>query len=209
MNIRLLSIGLVGLAVMSNTADSAPVKRYAARITVKGELEKERDSSKNESEKNSTKTKTEKQHYELAITAANTGKQGGTFDLECYFFKRQLDDKGNKGDPVLCEKDKATLTLGGMKRAMHKVTSETLSWEESKSSKSSSGKSNSSKSSSGKSISGEVYGGYIVLLRAEGEIIAKYSSDKKFLSKEWLSKLDQPVSSGSGSSSRNKKKKKK
>jgi hypothetical protein len=207
MKTRLFIIALTSLTMISSMALSAPSKHYAARISVKGELEKERDSSKNESEKSSSKTKTETQHYELVITTANTGKQEGTFDLEWYFFKRSWEEKGKKGDPVLCEKDKTTLSLGGMKRQTHEVTSKTLRWEESKTSKS--GKSSSSKNSSGKSITGEMYAGYVVLLRAEGEIIAKYASEKKYLTEEWMDKLDQPVSSSKRSSSKPKKKKKK
>ncbi|WP_372796490.1 hypothetical protein [Pontiella sp.] len=188
MKTRWFVVGIVGLAL---AAAAAPGKRYAARISVQGDLEKDRDSSKTESAKSNSSSKTETQYYDLKVTVANTGKYDGTFDLEWYFFKRPLDAKGKKGDPVLCEKDKTSLTLGGMQRTEHLITSGSLSWTESKSSKSSSGKN--SNSSAKKSISGAVYGGYVLLLRADGEIVAKNASDRKFLSDEWIAMLQAPV----------------
>lgn len=188
MNARGLLIGLLGVLVMSSTVYSASGK-YTARLNVKGDLEKDRDSSKNESDKSNSKTKSETQQYELEITAANTIKQEGTFSLEWYFFKRPLDKDGKKGDPVLCEKGKTSLTIGGMKRVTHKVMSKPLTWKEVKSSKS--GNNKSSNSSSSKIISGDIYDGYVILLRAEGDIIAQYSSEKKFLSARWLGKMKQ------------------
>lgn len=187
---RWMVIGMLGLAMI---AGAVPGKRYAARISVKGELKKERDSSKNETANSSSKTKSEVQHYDLQATVANTGKNAGTFDLEWYFLKRQLDGKGNKGDPAVCEKGKETLTIGGMKRVTHPVTSSSLSWSETKSSKSGNSNRGNNSSSSKKNISGAVYGGYVLLLRADGQIVAKYSSDKRFLTEEWLQKLQAPV----------------
>ncbi|MDF7825951.1 hypothetical protein P4B35_18115 [Pontiellaceae bacterium B12227] len=207
MNARMIVVGVVGLAVV---AGAVPAKRYAARISVKGELEKDRDSSKNESANSSTKTKSEVQFYNLEVTVANTGKHTGTFDLEWYFLKRRLDAAGKKGDPVLSEKDKTTLTIAGMKRVVHPVTSSSLSWSESKSSKNSSGRNNNSSSSSKKNISGEIYGGYVLLLRADGEMVAKYASDRKFLSDEWLVQLQAPVANTTPArKTKNKKRKKK
>ena len=201
-------LGMMGVFALAISVSAAP-KKHAVRLTVKGELEKERESSKQESEKRSTKYKTETQFYDLQITAANTIKQEGTFDLEWYFFKRDLNDEGDESDPVLCEKDKTTMTIAGMKRVTHPVKSSELSWSEIKTSKSSSGNSNNSGSSGGKSYSGSMYEAYVVLVKHEGQIVAKYSDEKKYLSQEWIGKLDMPVQAGSKAASKSKKKKKK
>lgn len=197
MKTRLFIIGLLGFAVV---AGAAPAKQYAARISVKGELEKDRSSSST----GNKKTKSETQYYELKVTVANTGKQEGTFDLEWYFLKRPLDALGKKGDPVVCEKNKTSVTIAGMKRVVHPVKSRSLTWSESKTSSN-----NNSKNSTApkKSISGAIYGGYVLLLRADGEIVAKYASDKKFLSEQWLGTLQAPVAQASNK--KNKKKKRK
>jgi hypothetical protein len=200
-------LGMMGVLAMAISVSAAP-KKHAVRLMVKGEVEKKRESSKKESDKSSTKYKTETQFYDLQITAANTIKQEGTFDLEWYFFKRDLNDEGDKSDPVLCEKDKTTLTIAGMKRVTLPVKSSELSWSEIKTSKSSSGNSKNSGSSGGKSFSGSLYEAYVVLVKYEGQIIAKYSDEKKFLTPEWIDKLDMPVQSGSKSASKSKKKKK-
>jgi hypothetical protein len=175
----------------------ATVHAQSARLTVTGNVKKDSKSDKVESEKSSSKTKTETQKYELSATVANTGPQEGTFDLEWYFFRRPLDNNGDKGDPILCEKGKTSLTIPGMKRVVQKIESEEISNTESKTSKNSSGNSDKGGSSSSKTISGDIYGGYILLVRSGGEILAKYSNEKKFLEDEWMGKLASPVSKGS------------
>jgi len=183
---------LVLAVLVGGVSAEAGAKRFAGRISVSGKLEKDRDSSKKEGNNSSSRSKTETQFYDLKITAANTGKTEGAFDVEWYFFKRPLDNKGNKEDHVLAGQGKQTVQLKGMKRQVLPVKSEVLSWSETKSSKSSSKKNNSS-SSSKKTISGAVYGGYLVLLRADGEIISRYSPDRKMTSDDWLREMSIPL----------------
>jgi hypothetical protein len=208
MNVRAFLIGLFSVALVFNMTGTAYAAQ-AVRINVKGELEKDRDTSKTESDKSSSKTKTETQSYELEVTVANTVKQDGTFDVEWYFFKRSYED-GRLGDPVLCEKDKKTVSIAGMKRITLPVTSKPLSWQESKNNKSSKNSNNNNDDkSSGKSITGDEYGGYVILVKYEGEVLAEYSDEKKFLTDEWLGKLNGPVESGRAASAPSKSSKKK
>ena len=199
MKTRVFILGMTGLVL---AVAAAPMKRVSARISVKGDLEKKRDSSKNEGTNKSTKTKSEIQHYELQVTVANTGKEEGTFDLEWYFVKRPLDAKGKKGDPEVCEKGTKTLTIGGMKRVVHPVKSAALTSSESKTNNNGNNNNNrnNNNSSTTKSITGAVYGGYVVLLRVDGKVIAKYSPDRKYLKDEWVRKLEayKPVARNSG-----------
>jgi hypothetical protein len=113
--------GVAVATLVTSELQAAQAKDYAARIIVKEKLEKERESSKEENEKSSTKRKSETQMYKLGITVANTVKKEGTFNLEWYFLSRSLDSDGKKGDPVVCEKDKTTLTIGGMKKVVHPI----------------------------------------------------------------------------------------
>ncbi|MDZ8117072.1 hypothetical protein [Pontiella agarivorans] len=200
-------LGAAGVLFAAATATAGTAK-HAARVMVKGELEKERESSKDERENSSTRIKSESQHYELQVTVSNVIKKDGTFDLEWYFFKRNLDSEGEKSEPVLCEKDKVTLSIAGMKRVQHSVHSAELIWKETKTSKSSSNN-NSSGSSGGKTFSGSMYDGYVILVRNEGQIVAKYSDERKYLTPTWMGRLDMPVEAGSARSSAPKKKKKK
>jgi hypothetical protein len=176
---------------------SAAAHAGSVRLTVADNLKKDRNSDKNETKTSSTRIQTEFQYYELEITLTNTGPQKDTFDLEWYFFKRPLNAKGDKGDPVLCEKKKTTLPVDAMKRVTHKVVSDNLTNRETKIAKSSTGsgrgRNNNNSSSSKTTASGEVYAGYVVLVRQAGEILAKESNDKKFLTESWLGKLGSPV----------------
>ncbi len=201
----MLSMGLaIGfLSVFATSASGA-----AARLNVKADLDKDKETTKNESEKKSSRSTVETQTYTLNIQVSNTIKQEDSFDLEWYFLSRSIDSKGKKGDPILCAKDKTSLTIGGQKRVSHEVVSKTLKNSESK-------KSSGSSKSSGpaKSFSGSVYAGYVVLVRQDGKILAKYSNESKFTTEEWLEKLEGSVQKSSGmsslSSSDKKKRKKK
>lgn len=167
-------------------------KRYAGRINVKGDLEKDRESSKSEGQKSSSKTKTESQYYDLQVTVANTGKYEGIFECEWYFFSRPLLERGKKGDPELSEKGKKSFNLKGMKRESFELKSKTLTWSETKTNKNSSNKNNNNNSNK-KSINGSVYGGYVVLLRVDGKIISRYSPDSKMKSDDFLGRFSIPL----------------
>lgn len=174
-----------------NQATYAQIKRYSARISVKGELKKDRETSKNESEKKSAKTTTEKQHYELDVTVANTGKEDESYTLEWYFFKCPLGSDG-EGDPELASKGSEKISLAAMKRLNKKVVSETLEWKDSKSSSNSSKGNDSGKKKGGPS--GNVYDGYLVVLRADdGSVITTNSNNKRYTTDEWLGKVGFPV----------------
>ncbi len=190
---HIVTIAALGLALGINSAFTAPVRGPAARINVTARLEKDRDSQKSKSKKSTTNTKQSAATYHLDIQVSNSSKPNASFDLEWYFLKRPIDKKGNKGDPVLCEKGKTTLEIGGQKRVMHKVVSATLTTTETKtSSKKKKG------SSTKKSAAGDVYAGYVVLVRHEGKILAKDSNENRFTSPDWLAKLDGPVQKRSG-----------
>ncbi|WP_372807931.1 hypothetical protein [Pontiella sp.] len=178
--------GVVFAGAMSCGAASG---QYSARISVTGQLEKERDSSKNESTKSTAKTKSESQHFDLKVTVANTGKEEASFDLEYYFFARHLTSDGDKGEPVLVQKGNEAVTLAGMSRDTIPVVSSSLSWSETKTTSSGNSNNNSSSSSQKKTVSGSVYDGYVMLLRADGEIVAKYSPDRKLLTDEAIASL--------------------
>ena len=202
MKTRLFIMGFAALAVLSGSAFAGTV-----RLSVKGGLEKDQDATKVEKGNTTTKTQSEDQYYELDVTVSNTLKEEGTFDLEWYFFKRPLDKEGDKGDSVLCEKDKTTLTIGGMKRVTHSVKSENLSSTEVSVDQNKQGK-RSGNGKTKKTINGAVYGGYVVLVRAGGDVIEKYSDNKSLLKGDWQGRLDQSVSTKNDSKDKKKGKKK-
>ncbi len=199
--IATLAATVATLAPFAGAAEGIPVAP-SARLTVQDKLNKETDSDKSESTKSSMRTDTESQSYDLNITVANTGPSDCTFNLEWYFFKRTLTNKGDKGEPVLCEKGSESIAVAGMKRASHQVSSESqISFESKTTTNNTGNKNNNNKGGSSgtkKTVSGSICGGYIVLLRYGEEIIAKDASDPRFLKDEWMGTLSRPVSKSSG-----------
>lgn len=173
------SMIVVFAAVFCCYSAQAGMKTYAGRVSVSGELEKEKNASGKDAK---SKSKGETQYYELKITAANTAKTEQSFDVEWYFFERKLDKKGKKGDYALGDKGKKTIVLPGMKRQTFNVKSKDLSWTETKATK-----------KTKKTITGDVYGGYLVLLRVDDHIVSRYSPDQRFTSDKWLSKMSIPM----------------
>lgn len=198
-------------------ASSYAVPEHVARLTVKGGLEKDRESESNDRGNTSEKMELEYQRYELAIEISNLISEEDTFELSWYFIRAPLNKKGGKGAPVLAEKGADTITVGGRQKVVHEVTSGELSFSEVQQTKPD--KRNRNQSISTKEIRGDVYEGYVVLLRHGSEIIDKKASDRDFLSDEWLQKLEQPVvkktapapkkKSGEGNKNKNKKNKNK
>lgn len=178
------------------SAFSAP-KGVAVRLNVKGDLDKERSNEKDEKENKSTRSKLEEQCYTLSVQVVNTSRQPVAVDLECYFVGRRVDSNGKKGDRVICEKTKETLEIAGQKKVSKEVVSKVLSSAETVTSSSVKTK---------KSYSGSVYSGYIVVVRYEGEIVAKMASDTKYLSEQWLGKLAQTPKGFSNTKKKRKKK---
>lgn len=161
----LLLAGL-GLSAGMENAFGAPQSGVCASLNVKAELDKDRVLTPKK--KKTPKTKTISEDYELDIQVVNASKQEAEFELEWYFIKCELDNRGYKGDSVTGEKGAITLTLGGYQRKRHKVKSKPLSCTE-------------LFTRDGKKFKGEVFAGYIVLLRHEGEILKKISNKKLFL----------------------------
>lgn len=207
---RAVMMGLATVVLAGVAVQGVYAGKPAARISVKEKLEKDRDSSKDEKENSSTRTKTETQKYDLSITVSYTVQEQTDLDLEWYFLCRPLSASGDKGKAAVCEKGKTTLSVKGMSRKMHPVTSKELSWKEVKTSKSSKGNNSNSSDTGGKSFSGSVFEGYVVLVRVNGEIIAKHSNEKKFLTDEWIENLHEaPVVNGSAKTTTQRKRRKK
>ncbi len=206
---RWMAGAAIGMICMAAT----PAFAAGVGLTVKGELEKERTSDKTEGERTSSKTSTETAAYTLDIQVSNPAKQEVSFDVEWYFISQPLNEEGDEGDPILCEKGNTTLAIGPQKRAGHQAISKPLSKTETKTTRESSGNNDDSdRSDSSKHVSGDVYAGYVVLVKYEGKVVAQKASETKFGTPEWLEKLAGEVQAISGtkaaSASGGKKKKK-
>lgn len=198
---RKLRLAIVSITLFSVLAGHAG----SISISVNDDLKKDTETDKSGGGSSSKRTEAETQTYMLDIAVFNGGAEGGTFDLEWYFFKRSFNNKGDKGNPVICEKGKATLNIKARERVYQKVTSEGLNSSETKTT-TNSRKRGRSRSNQTKSYSGAVYAGYAVLVRQNGTVVAKKATDSCYLEDEWLGKLNPrtptPKSSGNGARKR-------
>jgi hypothetical protein len=189
MNTMMKKLLILSILTLVAAAEGG-VAGASARLNVTAKLNKDRDRTTSSGKSSSSKTESEIQYYTLDIQVSNTGKSEGTFDISWYFIKRKISGNGEKGMPFSVKGGKETFTIPGQKRINHEVNSEGVIWTATK--KGSSGKKK--KSGNNKStVSGEVYDGYVVLAHYEGELLQKNSGDRKYLSDEWLAKLDTPA----------------
>jgi len=157
-------------------------------ISVNAKLKKERDTSKKGKGYSVKRTKKELQKYQLEITISNIGKENAQCVLEWYFFKQKFQKKSGR-NPTLCEKGSLNLSLSKWERVKKSITSITLSNSVTKSS-SKTGSRRRRRSIEKKTYSGFRYKGYVVLLRQQDKIIAKKTSDTRFLKPEWMEKIE-------------------
>jgi hypothetical protein len=189
MNTMKRKILILSILTLVAAADGS-VAGASARLNVTAKLNKDRDRSTSSGKTGSSKVETELQYYTLDIQVSNTGKSDGAFDVSWYFIKRKISGNGEKGIPFSIKGGKEIFAIPGQKRINHEVNSEGAAWASTK--KGSSG--NKKKSGNNKStVSGEMYDGYVVLVHYEGELLQKTSGDRKYLSDEWLAKLEAPA----------------
>jgi hypothetical protein len=158
-------------------------------VSVTEKIKKDRKNTKNEDDHTTVRTSISKQQSTLNITVSNLSKESATVELEWYFFERNIIKKGRKGDFVVSEKGTESISLEPKKKIKKTITSKEYQKKEVKTEKNKSNKHDDS--GSNKTYKGTTYGGYVVLLRKDGKIISKRSSESKLLTKEWLKKLSQ------------------
>ncbi|MCF7847926.1 MAG: hypothetical protein K9M45_03670 [Kiritimatiellales bacterium] len=184
---------------------------HCARLNIYDNLDKQLDTK---SAKN-TREATETQTYNLDITLTNPTPHDDTYTLEWYFFSRSLGK--SKGEPKISDKGSKEFTVAAQKNIKYTVLSKPVVNKESKKSSSRNNNSNRGSGNSKKTVSGTEYCSYVVLVRHNGEIIAKESNQRALLKDDNLANLSgkMQLASGGGSGdssakkSTSKKKKKK
>jgi len=158
-------------------------------VSVTEKIKKDRKNTKSEEKHTMIRTSVSTQKATLKVTISNLSKETADIQLEWYFFERPTIKRGRKGEPTISEKGKETISLEAKKKI--KKTIESQEYEKTEVKKE---KNRDTKRDDGglkKTYKGSTYGGYVVLARKDGKIIAKKASDSKFLTKAWMEKLTQ------------------
>jgi len=166
---------------------------YAGGVTVSvtEKIKKDRNNTKTKQKHTVIRKTVSKQQSTLTIVVSNLSSESATVQLEWYFFKRQIIKKGRKGDFILEEKGSESLSLEPKKKTKKTVESKEYERTEIKTDKNNDNDRHHDSGGTKKIYKGSTYGGYVVLLRKDGKIIAKKSSESRLLTKEWLKKLTQ------------------
>lgn len=186
--IALLFSSSLFVAAESSGAEQA----HRASLSVKAETARTRDKTKTVDEKaNGTITTVadiETETCTLEVEVANAADQNDTYQLEWYFISKKTSAKGDDGLAII-DFGKAPITLDAGASAVKKAVSKpfifTVKNVENVSKASSSGT-----GMSRQTRSGDEYSGYIVLIRADGEVLQKDSNSTRFLKDEWLAQCE-------------------
>lgn len=161
--------------------------RPSLKLTVKGKIDadKEKESETKGEFYSRTKTViTKTETFPLDVMVTNRSKAPATVDICWYFFQNSY-VSAKKKKAVVGERGSKTVTIAAGKFAREKIASKQLKLvvniEE-------------SESDDGDTYSehyeGNDFAGYVVLIKQDGEMLEQASSDKEFLSEEWIEKLD-------------------
>jgi hypothetical protein len=122
----------------------------------------------------------------LEIEVSNTSDQSDSYQLEWYFISKKTTVKGTE-DMVVFNSGKDDVALGGGASIVKTVTSKPFIFTV-KNIDSVSKTSTSGEGTPKQTRSGDTYVGYLVLVKADGEILGKESNSSRFLEDEWLEK---------------------
>lgn len=129
-------------------------------------------------EDRSTSTELKKEDCTLKVEIKLRGVQSSPCQLEWYFLSDSVKSMRDKGDVVIFDSGKRSLTLEDNVLRSETVVSKTFELK----------RQTRNWSDSADTLSGDTYKGYIVLVTANGEILAKTSNSSRFLKDEWLEK---------------------
>lgn len=129
-------------------------------------------------EDRSTSTELKKEVCTLEVEIKLRGVQSSPCRLEWYFLSDSVKSMRDKGDVVIFDSGKRSLTLEDNVLRSETVVSKTFELK----------RQTRNWSDSTDSLSGDTYKGYIVLVTADGKILAKTSNSSRFLKDEWLEK---------------------
>ena len=167
-----------------------------ASLSVKDETTRTRDKAEAVDEKSNftatTMSDIKTEICSLEIEVSDPAEQGGSYELEWYFISKRTSPKGDE-ELVFLNSEKTPIILEGgaslVKTAVSKPFVFTVKDIISVAKVSNTGTGNSRQIRSG-----DVYAGYIVLVKAGGEILDQQSNTDRFLNDEWLAKCEAAVS---------------
>lgn len=161
---------------------------HRVTLSVRDGIERSRDRQTSVEQKKTatvtTSTVEETELCTLEIEVVNSGEQSGRCQLEWYFISKKTLANGND-ELTVFDAGKAALTLEGRESIEKKVTSKPFVFMVKDVDHAGIG-SGSGTGMPRQTRSGDAYAGYIVLIRADGEIIEQESNSSRFLKEEWL-----------------------
>lgn len=181
------SLLLVGVFFCA-TRGYSEEKTHDAALSVKAEKTQKQDKKRTTDEKPNvsvtTTIETETETCTLEITVENPAKQSDSYQLEWFFISQK--DEGTPNEKLyIFGLGKVDIDLEGKAEITKTEVSKPFVYTKKSIDRTGpSGNAGSSQQTRG----GDEYAGYIVLVKAGGQIIQKESNDARFLNDEWMAK---------------------
>jgi hypothetical protein len=160
---------------------------HDASLSVNAKVEQGQDKTEKEVRRTpkgsvvTTTVKTETETCTLEITVENQTEQKDSYQLEWFFISEKTSESEN-GELSIFSSGKAEVTVAGGSSVTKTEVSKPFIFINRMNAVTGSGDRNQSQQIRG----GDVYAGYLVLVKASGEILQKESNDARFLTDKWL-----------------------
>ena len=192
---RVFTLLLFTVAFFVATESRGEEKRHEANLSVKAKIARNQDDNETDAEKVNgfvtTAVKTKTETCTLEITVENTTEQNDSYRLEWFFISKKTSGKENE-KLLVFNSGKADIVLDGSASVTRTevskpfiYTKKTVYWTDR------GGGTGNSRETNG----GDVYAGYLVLVKADGELLEKESNSSRFLTDEWVAQCEQAAQS--------------
>jgi len=166
---------------------------HSASLSVKAKTESKQDKTEASDAKQdvsvATTVKTETETCTLEIEIGNQTEQKDSYQLEWFFISKKTSGAVSE-KPSVFSSGKAELTLAGGASITRKEVSKPFVYTTKTVDRTGpGGRFGNSQQTRG----GDVYAGYLVLVKAGGEILQKESNDAWFLTDEWLAQCESTI----------------
>jgi len=174
-------------------------QRHEVSLSVTAETTQTRDRTQSSDEKDNfsatTTTDAESETCSLEIEISNATDQKDAYQLEWFFISKKKADNGDEKFVIL-DFGKSPVSLLGGAGIVQTVQSKPFVLTTKTIDRTPRAAKNNNVGNSTRTRSGDTYAGYIVLLKAGDEILAKESNESRFLEDEWLERcktVNQPA----------------
>ena len=203
-----ISIHLLFASVFFVSSESVAASGVKASLSVNISKTRSRESEHNMAQKGnvSVTTTVEKETCAMEIEVENPAEQAGDYDVQWCVISKRISGKDSE-KLVISDSGKIEITRGGKMTGTETINPKPFVFTITSIDRAGNPFGLGNVDNSTQTREGDTYAGYLVLVKAGGEILAQDSNDDRFLKEEWLAQFEKAMQLKASLKAKQKKKK--